>query len=171
MRQKICKEICPFCHKNDQTIITSSTQFRCKRCKRYFQKGTTRKEYPREVLIAIRTILELIYGKLTSKKISIRTFVKNFLNKLDATMHDIRISGRTIPRATDSLKPTIFSVDGNLTDSVIITRQKNGFIVTRGLDVRQVIIFNDFIIHTSGRGNISRDYYFGKDDDHYKSNL
>jgi len=168
MRRKICKEKCPFCHKNDETIIASSTQFRCKRCKKYFKKGTKRKEYSKEELIVIRTILELMYGNLNRKKISIKTFVKRILNNLNSTIHDIHFGGYTMPRAMNSLRPVKFCLGGKLAETIIITRQKDGFFVVRGLDVRNKIELDDFIINTSGKGNISRDYYFGIDDDHYK---
>lgn len=52
------------------------------------------------------------------------------------------------------------SIDGNLKESIILTRSGNGFIVTRGLDVRQKIKFNDFIIHTSGPGNMTGELLF-----------
>ena len=168
MRRKICKEKCPFCHQNDATVIASSTQFRCKRCKKYFKRGTKRKEYSKEALIAIRTIIDIFYGNIPSKGISIKKFVKNILEKLEVTIHNLKIGAYIMPRGVNSLAETTLRVNGKLTESIILTRVENRFQIIRGLDVRQKIVFNDFIIHTSGHRNISKDYYFGIDDEHYK---
>jgi len=143
MRPRKCREKCPYCGKNDETKIASSTQFYCKRCNRYFKKGTTRKEYSRETLIAIRTIVEMFYGSIPKKGITIKKFVSNILKNLDSTIHNLKIHSFKIPKFKSSREFNRCKVNGKWCKSIIITRDSDGFFIIRGLEMGQKIIFDD----------------------------
>lgn len=106
----------------------------------------------------MNTVLSLFYSKLT-KFSNFRNFVKILKEKSVPTIHNVKIKYERVPDKENPKDTSELSIDGNLKESIILTRSGNGFIVTRGLDVRQKIKFNDFIIHTSGSGNMTEDYY------------
>lgn len=158
MRQKTCTEECPHCKNAENTIYKRTNQCYCKRCGKYFKPGSIRKEYSASAALVLNTILSLFYPSM-KKFNKFKNFVKQLKEKSVPTIHNVKIEYKTIPKIENPTKATELYINGNLKDSIILTRCGNGFIVTRGLDVRQKVKFNDFIIHTSGIGNMTEDYY------------
>lgn len=158
MRQKTCKEKCTHCHSTEHTVYKNKNQCYCKNCGKYFKPGSARKEYSIITALVLNTILSLFYSKLT-KFSNFRNFVKILKEKSVPTIHNVKIKYERVPDKENSKDTSELSIDGNLKESIILTRSGNGFIVTRGFDVRQKIKFNDFIINTSGSGNMTEDYY------------
>lgn len=169
MRQKTCKEKCPHCRSVENTVYKNKNQCHCKNCGKYFKPGSTRKEYSSITALALNTIISLFYIQINSKLRSFRDYVKILKNMPIPTIHNVKMKYKRIPDKQNPEDTSELSIDGNLKESIILTRSGDGFIVTRGLDVRQKIRFNDFIIHTSGKGNMTEDYYlddkmqFGED--------
>ena len=150
MRRRTCTQQCPYCHKNDKTIISSSTQFYCKRCKRHFKENTTRKEYSKEVRLVVRALIDMFAIKI--KYMSIKDFVKNVMEHLDFLIHDLHIYTIKMARqGKDSKHERTIKLQGNLKDSIIITRTSTRFRVIQGLDVYQKLEFQDYVIHTRKR--------------------
>lgn len=168
MRQKTCKEKCTHCYSAEHTVYKNKNQCHCKNCGKYFKPGSTRKEYSTTTALVLNTILSLFYPTMT-KFSNFRNFVKSLKGKSVPTIHNVKMKYKRIPDKQNPEDTSELSIDGNLKESIILTRSGDGFIVTRGLDVRQKICFNDFIIHTSGKGNMTEDYYlndkiqFGED--------
>ncbi|CCY23653.1 unknown [Brachyspira sp. CAG:484] len=162
MRQKICKEKCTHCHSTEHTVYKNKNQCYCKNCGKYFKPGSARKEYSITTALVLNTILSLFYSKLT-KFSNFRNFVKILKEKSVPTIHNVKIKYERVPDKENPKDTSELSIDGDLKESIILTRSGNGFIVTRGLDVRQKIKFNDFIINTSGPGNMTGDYYLDEE--------
>lgn len=157
MRQKTCKKKCPYCKSTEHTVVQNRNQFYCKSCGKYFKPGSTRKEYSTTSALVLNTILSLFYP--TIKKFSnFRNFVKLLKAKSVPTIHNVKIEYIKVPKAKELTDTRELSINGNLKDSIILTRTSEGFIVTSDLDVRQEIEFNDFKINTHASGNIKRDY-------------
>ena len=157
MRQKTCKEKCPYCKSTEHTVVQNKNQFYCKICGKYFKPGSTRKEYSTTSALVLNTILSLFYP--TIKKFSnFRSFVKYLKEKSCPTIHNVKIKYERVPKVAIPTDTAKLSINGNLKDSIILTRTSYGFIVTTGLNVRQEIKFNDFNINTNASGNIKRDY-------------
>lgn len=157
MRQKTCKEKCPYCKSTEHTVVQNKNQCYCKSCGKYFKPGSTRKEYSATSALVLNTILSLFYP--TIKKFSnFRNFVKLLKAKSVPTIHNVKIEYIKVPKVKEPTETRELSINGNLKDSIILTRTSEGFIVTSDLDVRQEIEFNDFKINTYASGNIKRDY-------------
>ena len=159
MRQKTCKEKCPHCRSVENTVYKNKNQCYCKNCNKYFKPGSTRKEYSSITALALNTIISLFYPQANTKFRSFRNFVKNLKEKPVPTIHNVKIQYKRMPIQKNPKAVSELSIDGKLQESIILTRSGDGFIVTRGLDVRQKIKFENFIIHTSGIGNFTTDYH------------
>lgn len=158
MRQKTCKEKCTHCQSAENTVYRNRNQCYCKSCGKYFKPGSTRKEYSTSTALVLNTIISLFYPSLT-KFNNFRNFVKKLKEKAVPTIHNVKIKYKLLPCTENPENVSELCIEGNLKESIILTRSGNDFIVTRGLDVRQKIRFKDFIINTSAPGNIKRDYY------------
>lgn len=157
MKQKTCKEKCPYCKSTEHTVVQNKNQFYCKNCGKYFKPGSTRKEYSTASALVLNTILNLFYPQKT-KFSNFRSFVKYLKEKSSPTIHNVKIKYKKVPKTAEPTDTAELSIDGDLKESVILTRTSDGFIVTTGLNVRQKIRFNDFNINTNASGNIKRDY-------------
>lgn len=160
MKQKICKEKCIYCKSAEYTVYKNKNQCYCKSCEKYFKPGSKRNEYSATSALVLNTIISLFYP--TIKKFSnFRKFVKLLKAKSIPTIHNVKIEYIKVPKAEKPTDTRKLIINGNLKDSIILTRTSEGFIVTSDLDVRQKIRFNDFIINTYGP-QMKNDYYLNE---------
>ena len=160
MRKRTHKQECPKCKNSDHTIIKNSKnkQFYCKNCDSYFTPNTNNPKYSARDSIIYNTIMRLFYPAIV-KGTKFKEFVKTIKNENKNIPFNIQIVHKTITRQKTSTQEAKIRVDGNLANSIIITRSGDNFIITKGLDVRQKILFNDFAISTFSEGHIKRDYH------------
>ena len=160
MRRRTHKQICPNCKSSDYTIIKNSknNQFYCKRCDSYFTPKTTKSKYSVRDSVIFNTIMRLFYPAVI-KTTKFKNFVKTIKNDNENIPFNIQIVHKTIERQKTSTEEAKICIDGKLMNSIIITRSGNNFIITKGLDVRQKIFFNDFAINTFAEGHIKKNYH------------
>ena len=148
MKQKTCKEKCAYCQSSENVVYKNKNQCYCKSCGKYFKPGSTRKEYSTTTALVLNTILSLFYPTIT-KFSNFRNFVKSLKEKSVPTIHNVKMKYKKVPGTTNPTDTGELSIEGKLKDSIILTRTSDGFVITRGLDVRQKFRFVYFIIHTS----------------------
>lgn len=85
-------------------------------------------------------------------------FAKKVLGTKQPIYNDVRIKYKTIPEPSSDVETNEISIPGNLTNSIILTKSGNDFIITRSLNVCQKIKFNDFNINTNASGRIKQEY-------------
>lgn len=157
MRQKICKEVCPYCKSAENTIYKNKNQCYCKNCCKYFKPGSKRDEYSATSALVLNTILALFYPPSGIFR-NFRDFAKKIKEKFRPNIHNVKLKYKVIPDTAEPEDTAKIHIAGNLKDSIILTRSGNDFIITKGLNVRQKIIFEDYIINTSAPGAIKREY-------------
>lgn len=158
MRKTTCKEKCPFCDSSKSTIYKSKPQCYCKACHKYFNPGTSRNKYSDNAVLVLKTIINLMYPQNIKPVEDFNHFAKKVLSTKQPIYNDVRIKYKTIPEPSSDVETNEISIPGNLTNSIILTKSGNDFIITRSLNVCQKIKFNDFNINTNVSGRIKQEY-------------
>lgn len=152
MRKRTHEQICPNCKSLQHTIIKNSknNQYYCKSCDLYFTPKTTRSKYSSRDIFIYRTISRLIF-RGQSKITSIKQFIKSLKNTNTASdiPKNVCIKYEAIKKQCILAGETTINIDGDLQNSVILTRSSNGFVIVEKLDLEQTIKFNDYVINIS----------------------
>lgn len=164
MRKRTHEQECIFCKSSEYTKISNSKrkQFYCKKCKKYFTVGSTRRKNSFKKSMLFNMLNNLFYAGLFTSN-NMKSFLSSIKSKDAERFSDAKIKFQAPERQKNPDEDTHINVNGKIRNSIIITESKEGYVVTKGLDVRQVIHFEDYTIHIASDGPMKGDFHSKED--------
>ena len=104
----------------------------------------------------------LFYSGLFTSN-SMKGFLSSIKSKDAERFGDAKIKFQAPERQENPDEDTHINVDGKIRNSIIITESEEGYVITKGLDVRQVIHFEDYTIHIASDGHMRGDFHSQED--------
>ena len=134
---------CPYCKTNDEVVQYNKklSQFRCKKCDKYFSPNTTRSRYNKETNIVLKTLSSLIYSKTAGLQ-TLKDYAKSIINAQNSTIQntDVKFCFETNKNLRQNRK---YNINGDLRDCVLMMKTKDGFEIIKNLDECESINFEN----------------------------
>lgn len=158
MRKRLCKEVCPFCHRSENTVYKNRHQCYCKTCDKFFKiGGTTRNEHSKDTSIILKTINNLLFQGGYKSELTIKSYTKEISKAITPIKHNPKIKYRIMPIMEDPTEESVLYISENFANnSIILINTNNGYQIIRGLNSRQKIQFKDCTIRISANGKMKR---------------